>query len=239
MKNENNAIIIGASSGIGEALARLLSREGYRLGICARRRHLLMRLQSDLSGSIVKDMDLSNVESAVEVFRDLLQELGGTGLVIITAGTGFINPDLEWQKEKTTIDVNVRGFCALANAAIKHFLQRGKGHLVVISSVAGLFGSSRAPAYNASKAFVSNYLEGLQAKMKRARLPIAITDIRAGFVDTAMAKGPGIFWMASPEKAACEIYHAIKKRKPCDYVTRRWRLIAWLLKILPHSLLPV
>jgi short-subunit dehydrogenase len=197
-----------------------------------------MALQRDLCSSVVEEMDISNPDKATELFRGLLEEMGGADLVIICAGTGFMNPELEWRKEKATIDVNVIGFCALTNAAVKYFMEKGQGHLAAISSVAALFGSREAPAYNASKAFVSNYLEGLQAKMKSMRLPITITDIRAGFVDTAMAQGPGIFWMASPEKAARQIYHAITKKKACAYVTRRWRLIAWLLKILPHSLLP-
>jgi len=237
VENKGKAIIIGASSGIGEALARLLSSKGFRVGICARRSHLLISLQSDLSGSVVKEMDVGKPDEAIELFRGLLEEMGGADVVVISAGTGFINPELEWQKEKTTIDVNVIGFCAIANAAVKYFMKSGRGHLVAISSVAALFGSHQAPAYSASKAFVLNYLEGLQGRMKRARLPITVTDIRAGFVDTAMAQGPGIFWMASPEKAAWQIYQAIMKKKTCAYVTRRWRLIAWLLKIVPHSLL--
>jgi short-subunit dehydrogenase len=109
--------------------------------------------------------------------------------------------------------------------------------LVAISSVAALIGSRQAPAYSASKAFVSNYLEGLRGVMRNLRLPITITDIRAGFVDTVMAQGSGIFWMASREKAARQIYHAITKKRAHIYVTRRWRLIAWLFKIIPHSLL--
>ncbi len=237
MESNSNAIIIGASSGIGEALARLLSSEGYRAGLCARRRQLLMALQSDLPGSVVKEMDVSKPNEAIELFRELLEEMGGAGLVVISAGTGFINPELELQKEKATIDVNVLGFCAIANATVKYFIERGQGHLVAISSVAALIGSRQAPAYSASKAFVSNYLEGLRAMMRNLQLPITITDIRAGFVDTAMAQGSAIFWMASREKAARQIYQAITKKRAYVYVTRRWRLIAWLFKIMPHSLL--
>lgn len=237
MEDKGNAIIVGASSGIGEALARLLSDEGYRVGICARRGELLRAIQSDLPGSAVKEMNVGKPDEAIALFRELLGEMGGAGLVVISAGTGFINPKLEWHKEQTTIDVNVSGFCAMANAAIEHFVERGGGHLVAISSIAALIGSSQAPAYGASKAFVSNYLEGLRGMARRLRLPITVTDIRAGFVDTAMARGPGIFWMASREKATRQIYEAIAQKRACVYVTRRWRLIAWLLRIVPHSLL--
>jgi short-subunit dehydrogenase len=237
LEDKGNAIIIGASSGMGEALARLLSAQGYRVGLSARRMHLLAALQAGLPGSMARQMDVGATDEAVGVFRELIAEMGGADIVVISAGTGFINPDLEWEKEKTTINVNVVGFAALANAAVKHFEERGRGHLVGISSVAAFIGSPDAPAYSASKAFVSNYLEGLRGKMRHTGLPIFVTDIRPGFVDTAMAQSPVIFWMATPEKAARQIYRAITKKRACAYVTRRWRLMAWLFKVVPRALI--
>lgn len=236
MESKGNVVIVGASSGIGESLARLFTEKGYRVGICARRIELLRSLQSELAGSVAMQMDVSSPEEALDASRRLIEEMGGADIVIISAGTGFINPDLEWAKEKTTIDVNVTGFCALANGAVKYFMERGRGHLVAISSVAALFGSPHAPAYSASKAFVSNYMEGLRGKIGHLRLPITITDIRPGFVDTAMAQGPAIFWKSSAREAAAQIFEAIRKKKTCVYVTRRWRVVAWLTRIVPHSL---
>ncbi len=125
------------------------------------------------------------------------------------------------------------GFAAIANAAIHHFLEKGSGHLVNISSIAALRGSGEASAYNASKAFESNYMDGLRNKIAKRRLPITITDIQAGFVDTAMAQGEGLFWVAAPEEAARQIYQAIKGKKKHAYITRRWVLLAWLFKVIP------
>ncbi len=125
------------------------------------------------------------------------------------------------------------GFAALVNVAMRHFMEKGSGHLVGISSIAALRGGRESPAYNASKAFDSNYLEGLQQKVRKSGLPITITDIKPGFVNTAMAKGDGIFWAAEPEKAARQIFRTIKRRKRHAYITRRWVLIAWLIKLLP------
>jgi short-subunit dehydrogenase len=102
--------------------------------------------------------------------------------------------------ENEAIKTNVTGFAALVNVAMHHFTEKGSGHLVGISSIAALRGGRKSPAYNASKAFESNYLEGLRQKVRKSGLPITITDIRAGFVNTAMAKGDGIFWAAEPEK---------------------------------------
>jgi short-subunit dehydrogenase len=82
---------------------------------------------------------------------------------------------------------------------------------------------------------VSNYLEGLRIKAARTGRPIHVTEIQPGYVRTAMAKGEGLFWVASVERAAAQIARAIAQRRPHAYVTRRWRLIAWLLKIVPGS----
>ena len=90
--------------------------------------------------------------------------MNGIDLFIINAGVVYHNPDLDWQKEKETIELNVLGFTAMANVAMKYFLRKGEGHLVGLSSISALRGHESCPAYNASKAFVSNYLEGLKKK---------------------------------------------------------------------------
>ncbi len=78
-----------------------------------------------------------------------------------------------------------------------------------------------------------NY-EGLQQKFVKLKLPIVVTDVKPGFVDTAMAQGDGLFWIAPPEKAARQIYKTIKARRNHAYVTKRWRLIGLLLKFMPN-----
>jgi short-subunit dehydrogenase len=230
------AIVIGATSGIGRELAKILAKNHYIVGLTGRRVELLRELRKEINTeSYLKDFDISSIE-AMNLVEDLIQEMGGVELVIISAGCGFINPDLDFNKEKETIDVNVSGFVAMANIALKHFIQQGSGHLVGISSIAALRGGGSAPAYNASKAFVSNYLEGLRQKVNKLTLPITITDIQPGFVDTAMAQGEGLFWVASPEKAALQIYKKILAKKSHAYITKRWWSIAWLLKIMPSWL---
>ena len=231
------AIVIGATSGIGKALAVVLSKEGYGVGITGRRVPLLDELAGTLSGPVImKPMDVSDPSRAIPLLEELIEEMEGVDLVVISAGTGHVNEDLDWSPEEETLQVNVLGFAAMANVAFRHFQERGEGHLVGITSLAALRGSRVAPAYNASKAFEVNYLEGLRVKAHRLGLPITVTDIMPGFVDTAMAKGEGIFWAAPPEKAARQIYQAIEGRRPHAYITTRWRLFAWLLKILPWFL---
>jgi len=230
------AIVIGASSGIGRELAKLLGGDGYAVGLVARRSELLDELRGEVPGSVARTIDVSKTDEAMEELAGLIEEMGGADLVIISAGIGHLNDGLDWAPEMETIAVNVAGFAAMANVAMNHFIERGHGHLVAISSIAALRGAAAAPAYNASKAFVSNYMQGLAQKAARLGLPIHITDVQPGLVDTAMAKGDGLFWVQPPPKAAAQIMTAIRRKKRHAYVTRRWRLIAWALKILPDAL---
>lgn len=229
------AIVIGASSGIGRELALILSRNGYAVGVMARRVQLLEELRNDLGAhGHVGAIDVSDPAAAMDALAGLIERMGGVDLVVISAGTGHLNESLDWALENETIKTNVTGFAVVANVAFKHFLENGAGHLVGISSLAALRGGRESPAYNASKAFASNYLEGLRQKAGKMGLPIIVTDIKPGFVKTEMAKGEGIFWAAEADKAAEQIYDAIKKGKSGAYVTRRWRLIAWLMKLMPR-----
>ena len=230
-----SAIIIGASSGIGRALAVTLSQDGYRVGVVARRTDLLAGLQAELTGPcVIKTVDVSRPELAMPLVRELIAELRDVELFIVSAGTGFDNAALTWEPERETIVVNVLGFAGMVNVAVAHLETRGSGHLVGISSLAALRGIGAAPAYAASKAFVSNYLQGVRYRFKKLKLPVVVTDVQPGFVDTRMSKEPR-FWVASPQKAARQIVAAIRGRKPHVYVTRRWRLIAWLMQVLPEA----
>jgi short-subunit dehydrogenase len=235
-KYGRSAVIIGASSGIGRALAVAISLAGYRVGVVARRTDLLTQLQAELAGpSVMKTVDVSKPEMAMPLLRELIDELGDVELFIVSAGTGFENAALAWEPERETLAVNVLGFAAMVNVAVAHLETRGSGHLVGISSLAALRGVGAAPAYAASKAFVSNYLQGVRYRFNRLKLPVVVTDVQPGFVDTRMAAG-NRFWIASPQTAARQIVAAIHGRKSQVYVTRRWQLVAWLMRIAPDAL---
>ena len=102
--------------------------------------------------------------------------MGGLDLIVINAGIGDIGT--HWEKEDATIRVNVHGFTAIANIAYYYFSQNGGGHLVGISSVAAERGSGLVPVYNASKAFISSYMQGLRYRSAQKKLDITVTDIR-------------------------------------------------------------
>lgn len=231
------AVVVGASSGIGAALARALARRGgWRVGLVARRADRLAALADALrpAPSVVRQLDLERPDAARDGMATLLDDLGAVDLVVVCAGVGYLNGQLAWAPERETITVNVLGFAAAAGAALTHFVAQGRGHLVGVSSVARLRGSGEAPAYAASKAFVSTYLDGLRA-MARTRAPaVRVTEVAPGFVATAMLKADRPFWVASPDQAAASILAAVDRGAKHAYVTRRWALVAALLRVLPR-----
>ena len=228
------AIIIGATSGIGRALAKVLAKNGYVVGITGRRLQFLESLQQEIpSYTIISRFDVTNTDEAIKSVNDLIGKLGGLDLFVYNSGTGHLNPELDFKKDVDTINVNVTGFTALSSMIYNYFIKQGHGHLVGISSIAALGGNHIATSYNASKAYMSNYLQGLGKKSVKDNNGIKVTEILPGYVDTDMAKGEGKFWVASPEKAAEQIYDAIKGGRHKAYITKRWRLIGWAMKILP------
>jgi len=230
------AIVIGASSGIGAALAIALANAGYNVGITGRRKAELEKIKSSKPDTFVVSA-FDNTHSGLgEKLNTLKTELGGLDLLIISSGMGDLNPSLSYALEQPTIALNVDAFTAISAWGYAVFSKQGYGHLAAITSIAGLRGGRHAPAYNASKAYQINYLEGLRQKATAEKLDLTITDLRPGFVDTAMAKGEGQFWVAPPEKAANQIMSLIKRKKSIGYVTKRWLLIAWVLKVLPRGI---
>jgi len=163
--------------------------------------------------------------------------LGGLDLIILSSGFSEGSEHLDYNIEKQTIDTNVNGFALIADWAFNYFERQNKGHLVVISSIAGLRGNRHSPAYSASKAFQIIYVEGLRHKAKKLSLSITITDIRPGFVKTDLVLAGKKFWMTTVENAAKQIFMAIKNKRKVAYVTKRWLIVAFLIKLMPRVIL--
>ena len=233
------AIVFGATSGIGKQLTEVLVQNNYQVAITGRRIEKLEGLSVKFPERIIiKQNDIQQVDEVERVFNEIVDELGEIDLVVQSSGVGHINPKLEWDKENETILTNVLGVTKLYDLAYNLFRKQGFGHLVGISSIASIRGNRAAPAYFASKAYQKAYLESLYIKTKTITSnKVFITDIRPGFVNTAMALGDGIFWMVSLEKATKQIFKAIKKKKRVAYISKRWVIIAFILKIVPAWLL--
>jgi short-subunit dehydrogenase len=227
------AIVIGATSGIGRALAMLLSENNFQVGITGRRTELLESMKKEKPDSFIcRAFDVTDTKATVENLESLIAELGKLDLLIISSGIGEINQNLDFEIERKAIDLNVVGFTSVCDWVFNYFKQQKHGHLAAITSIAGLRGSGMAPAYSATKSFQIKYLESLRLNAKGTKLPIYITDIRPGFVDTSMAKGDGLFWVATAHKAAHQIYEAIGQNRKIVYITKRWRLVALIFKLL-------
>ncbi len=234
-----SAVIIGATSGIGRELSFELSRRGYKLGITGRRTPLLEEIRDSLNTEChISEMDVTKTNEGREMLLKLIREMGGADIIILNAGISGNRHDVVWEDSKKVIDTNVSGFTALADTAWNYFLSENKpGHIVGISSVAALVPNGGNSIYNASKAFVSRYMEGLQVKARKRNLPILLTDIKPGFIYTPMTESrKGMFWVSTVEKAVQQIADAIEKRRYRAFITKRWRMIGWLSRILPTSL---
>lgn len=228
-------IIIGASSGIGSELARLYAGQGHLVGITGRRKELLEALQKEFPAQLhIACFDVTAADNISHLLA-LINAMNGLDLLIYNSGYGEPSDVLDPEIEKRTTTTNVNGFIELVSYSFNYFVQQGHGQIAATSSVASVRGNGLAPAYSASKAFMSTYMEGLQLKTHKDKLNIAITDIQPGFIKTKMAKGHGQFWVAPVEKAALQIFTAIEKKKRRAYITRRWALVAWLMKQMPYA----
>ena len=232
-----NILIFGATSGIGKALAETYLKEQHRLILTGRRKHLLQEIQQSYPDQVtIRRHDVRDYNDT-DIFFNELEDAGeNLDIIIYNSGTGTPNYELEWDTEKRIIETNLMGAVKVFTRAWKLFKKQGYGHLVAVSSVAGVRGNRHVPAYFASKAFLNNYLESLWLKGKRSKAEIYVTDIIPGFVDTDLALGK-TFWMAPVDKAVHQIHKAIKHKKRRAYITRRWRWVALILRILPARIL--
>lgn len=232
-------IIIGATSGIGRELAKIYVNAGCRIGITGRRKELLEAFEKEFADPsqsekniIFACFDVTGSENRMNLDL-LISSLGGLDLLIYNSGFGDPSESLDWEIDKKTVAINVNGFIDIINHAFHFFSAQGHGHLAATSSIASNRGNSFAPAYSASKAFISCYLEGLYLKTKRMKLPVFITDIQPGFVKTKEINVKGQFWIVPVAKAARQIVDAIENKRFRVYISRRWWLIAKLMRVMP------
>ena len=229
-------IIVGATSGIGRKMAELYAAAGNIVGITGRRKELLDEIENMFPDKIKTEcFDVTGNEN-IERLKALIQKLGGLDILVYSSGFGDLSKQMDWEIDKPTVDTNVYGFIQITNWAFNYFTRQEYGSMAVISSIAANRGNSWAPAYSASKAFQSNYFEALAIKTKKMKKNIGIICIEPGFVNTNMAKGYKKFWVVPLEKAARQIITGIEKKKQKVYVSKRWWLVARLMRLTPFWL---
>ena len=232
------AIVIGASSGIGREVGRLLIDDGWHVGIVARRQERLLELQSGCPERVsVLAADVR--EPAVTTrLGTLIGEMGGIDLLFYAAGIGKYGICIDEEAEMSTVETNVVAFTRVIDYIYNYMSSGGKGgHIAVITSIAGTKGLGAAPAYSATKAFQSTYIEALEQQSRMTAAPVTFTDIRPGFVDTPLLAGTRRFPMLMDvEHVARLIVRAIYKRRHVSVIDWRWRLLTAAWRLLPPAL---
>lgn len=226
------AIVVGASSGIGMEMARLLLQQGWTVGVAARRVELLQTI-----GQVeVTQIDVT-AEDAAERLRSLITRLGGMDLFFYASGIGKQNRELKEDIELATMQTNGVGFTRMIGEAYRYFATQGEGHIAAITSIAGTKGLGPAPAYSATKAMQNVYLQALEQQAHARGLKIHFTDIRPGFVDTALLAGNFHYpMMLKPKKVAQEIVSAINSKQHIRVIDWRYRLLTALWRRIPRCL---
>ena len=230
-------VIIGASSGMGLEVAKLLLAEGNSLGVAARREDRLKALKQLAPDRVVTATIDVTAEDAASRLRALIDELGGMDLFFYASGIGKQNRELVEGIEMATMQTNALGFTRMIGEAYRYFAQQGGGHIAAITSIAGTKGLGPAPAYSATKAMQNVYLQALEQQAHARGLKIRFTDIRPGFVDTALLAGDFRYpMMLKPERVANEIVQAINGKRHIRVIDWKYRLLTAVWRRIPRCI---
>ena len=232
--SSKRAIIVGATSGIGQEVARLLLADGWKLGIAGRREDNLKAFQAQAPDQIeIQAIDVTQ-ENAEQGLETLIKKVGGMDLYFHSSGVGRQNRDLTADIEIRTLETNGTGFVRMVTAAFRYFLKQGGGHLAVISSIAGTKGLGSAPAYSATKRFQNTYIDALEQLAHFHKVPICFTDIRPGFVATDILNDKKHYPMLmKKEEVAKLIVKGLKKKKRVCIVDWKYRILVGFWKLIP------
>ena len=244
MQTWKHAIVIGASSGIGKALAEQLLKQGTSVAMVSRRREPMEELRitnyelrkkdNTRGNAFVYEHDVTDYDKTEALFQQITHDLGGLDLVIYSSGVMLSVEEHEYSfaKDRETIEVNVIGAFAWLDEAAKRFERTKSGTIIGISSVAGERGRRGNPAYGTSKAALTTLLEALRNRV--SRYGVKVITIKPGFIDTDMTRGkPGLFWLISADDAAKQILHAARSGQSIVYVPGKWRWVAMALRSVP------
>ena len=239
------AIVMGATSGIGMEVAKLLAAKGWQVGIAGRRIERLQALIPDNKatpqGGIIcyQQIDVTSAEAPSQLL-ELIDKLGGMDLYFHSSGIGWQNNSLDIEKELKTVETNGLGFTRMVDTAFNwfatHHQNNSKARIACITSIAGTKGLGAAPAYSATKRFQNHYLECLSQQARMRHLPISITDIRPGFVKTALIAGSTYPLQLQPEDVAKHIVRAIEKGKEVKVIDWRYAILVFFWRLIPRGL---
>jgi short-subunit dehydrogenase len=240
LKSYRRALLVGASSGIGAALAHQLAEKGYQVALLGRRLEMLEAICAEINQkhgqgqAIAFAHDVEDTEQVPALFGQIVKQLGGLDTIIYNAG--ILLPvtvtEFDTEKDLQMTQINYLGALAWLNPAAAYFQTLKTGQIVGIGSVAGDRGRVGAPAYNASKAALHTYLEALRNRLTRRG--VHVLTVKPGFVATAMIKdSPRTLMVISPEAAAAGIYRAMQSHQQTVYVPFQWALLMQVIRHIP------
>lgn len=253
---KKRAIVMGATSGIGKEVARLLAANGYEVGIAGRREERLVQMAQATPGIVThRQIDVTKEDAPTELHK-LIEELGGMDLYFHSSGIGWENVALDADKELKTVETNGVGFVRMVSAAYNWFAeqradeakQRAEGdeqrasdkerkaRIACITSIARTRGLGAAPAYSATKRMQAHYLECLSQQAHMRHLNIGITDIRPGFVATDLIAGSHFPLQLKAEDVARTIVRAIERGNEVVTIDWRYRLLVAAWQLIPRWL---
>lgn len=235
--NDKTAIVMGATSGIGYEVARLLALRGWRVGVAGRRGEILSKMVAEIEGIVACEVIDVTTAQATDGLHRLIGKLGKMDLYFHSSGIGYQNTALDTEKELKTIETNCLGMARLVDDVFKYFEAHTEidGQIAVISSIARTKGLGAAPAYSASKRFTSHYLESLcQLATIRGIRNIHITDIRPGFVRTPLIEGSSFPLQLDAGKVACDIVDALERRKTVVTINCLYRILVFFWQMIPR-----
>lgn len=235
--NTKRAVIMGATSGLGYEVARLLLSDGWKLGLAGRREENLRKLQSEFPEQVcIKAIDVKDSNSD-KALLTLIDELGGMDIYFHSSGIGYQNARLDADIELNTLETNGTGFARLVGTAFRYFKEKGKGHIAVISSIAGTKGLGVAPAYSATKRFQNTYIDALEQLTGMQKLNIRFTDIRPGFVATSLLNdGKNYPMLMKTPYAAKLIVKAVRKHKRVAVIDWKYSILVFFWKLIPRCI---
>ena len=235
--NTKRAVIMGATSGLGYEVARLLLSDGWKLGLAGRREENLRKLQSEFPEQVcIKAIDVKDSNSD-KAHLALIDELGGMDMYFHSSGIGYQNARLDADIELNTLETNGTGFTRLVGTAFRYFKEKGRGHIAVISSIAGTKGLGIAPAYSATKRFQNTYIDALDQLAGMQKLNIRFTDIRPGFVATNLLNdGKNYPMLMKAPYAARLIVKALRRNKRVAIIDWKYSILVFFWKLIPRCI---
>ena len=237
-EGQKRAVIVGATSGIGLELVKVLTAQGWQVGIAGRRQERLQQIQSkNLDVVATECIDITK-EDAPQRLLTLIGKTGGMDLYFHSAGIGYQNPELDIDKEMATVETNVVGFTRMVDTAFHYFVEHPEktGHLAVISSIAGTKGLGAAPSYSATKRYNNHYMECLTQLCKiRGIRHIHLHDVRPGFVRTPLlSDGHHYPVQLDPHQVALSIAKGIRRNQSIITIDWRYRILVAVWRMIPR-----